>query len=115
MGSARQRMRTLVAGSGVLALIAACLLLVPATEASPHYKRCHNVIIRNSNGSVFTQTNGLFVARGSCRLARRLARRYLSFEGEGRRPTLGFKCSGGSDGVACHRNGKRVTWGYYYD
>lgn len=84
-------------------------------SASTGYKRCRDVVIRNGDGSIYTQTDGLFAKHASCGLARRLARRYLSNDGVRPPRTLGFTCSGGSDGVACSKGRKRVTWGYYFD
>lgn len=88
----------------------------PANAAS--YKRCADVIIRTGDGGVYTRTRGLFHLRASCKTARSVARRYLSAsEGNaGRAPRpLGFRCRGGSDGVACKKGRQRVTWGYYHD
>lgn len=79
------------------------------------YNRCRDVVIRNSDGGVYTRTRGLFQKNASCRLARKLARRYLANDGIRPPRTLGFICDGGSDGVACSNGEKRVTWGYYYD
>jgi hypothetical protein len=79
------------------------------------YHRCRDVVIRNTSGGIYTRTHGLFGKRASCRLARRLARRYLSNDGIRPPRILGFACEGGSDGVACRRGHQRVTWGYYFD
>jgi hypothetical protein len=102
--------------AGVLAAVA------PGGQSSANaakVKRCRDVIIRNPDGSVYTRTHGLFAIRTSCSKARRVARIYLHrAEGNGSgRPVrpLGFTCSGGSDGVACHKGRRRVSWGYYYD
>lgn len=79
------------------------------------YERCKNVVIRNQDGSVYTRTNGLFVLKTSCRVGRAVAHKYLVNDGAKGGKTLGFKCDGGSDGVACEKGPKRVTWGYYFD
>lgn len=79
------------------------------------YDRCRDVIIRNQDGSVYTRTNGLFVLKTSCRVGRAVAHKYLADDGVRGGKTLGFKCRGGSDGVACEKSRKRVTWGYYFD
>ena len=87
----------------------------PNADAAARYKRCRNVVITNPAGGVYTRTHGLFVSRGSCRLARRVARRYLINDGAGVKRPYGFRCAGGADGVACRKGRIRVTWGYYYD
>ena len=81
-------------------------------------QRCRDVVLYNAPGVVFTQTRGLWAIRTSCRIARVVSRRYLS-RSEGNagprvRP-LGFRCSGGADGVACRKGKRTVTWGYYID
>lgn len=84
-------------------------------SASSAYKRCHDVTLRNPNGSIYTRTSGLFAKHATCALARRLARVYLSNDAEHDEPVLGFTCSGGGDGVACVKGRRHVTWGYYFD
>lgn len=94
------------------------LFYAAETATAAGYKRCADVIIRNGDGGVYTRTRGLFHLRASCRTARTVARRYLSgIEGNaGLAPRpLGFRCSGGQDGVACKKGRQRVTWGYYQD
>ncbi len=90
---------------------------VEQADASP-YKRCSDVIIRNGDGSVYTRTYGLWAHRVSCRTARTVSRRYLQGAegnaGPAPRP-LGFRCEGGSDGVACKKGRKRISWGFYAD
>jgi hypothetical protein len=104
-----------------LLLFVALLLLVPAgavraeADTASAYKRCRDIVLRNPDGSIYTQTHGLFEKHAACGLARRLARRYLSDDGVRPARILGFVCSGGSDGVACRKGRKRVTWGYYFD
>lgn len=80
------------------------------------YKRCSDVFIYQ-NGQLYTRTNGLFQKHTTCRVARRVARKYLSgSEGSEQAPhPYGYRCSGGEDGVACRKGRKRITWGYYYD
>jgi hypothetical protein len=116
-------------GMGVLkqraVLSVATVLIVSATtfaatapaapSASRSYKLCKNVVIRNSDESVYTRTHGLFVERTNCGTGRRVARKYLVDDGDGAKNPLGFHCSGGTDGVACRNGRKKVTWGYTYD
>ena len=89
---------------------------LPRLERGVEYRRCRDVVIRNPDGGVYTQTEGLFQKRTGCRVARRLARKYMANDGIHPPRTLGFTCEGGSDGVACRKGvKKRVTWGYYFD
>ncbi len=101
------------------AFVCSCIIAAPAdagiSESRSGYERCDDVIIRNSDGSVYTRTHGLFVKNVGCHKGRRVARKYLVDDGAGPKNPLGFSCSGGSDGVACRKGRKHVTWGYYFD
>lgn len=82
---------------------------VSGLRASKHH--CRDVVIRNGNGSIFTRTYGLSKRRVPCTTARQVARKFISFEGEGGPPRpLGFKCSFTSRGVKCKRGYQRVDW-----
>lgn len=98
------------------ALVASIIFTGTLADAgAADYKRCKNVYIRQ-NGQIIQRTHGLFQKRSSCRVARKVARAYLSTEAyEGAFRPYGYKCSGGLDGVACHKGSRRITWGSYYD
>lgn len=87
------------------------------TSAASDYRRCAGVVLSNGSADAHTSTEAVFVDGVTCHKGRRVARRYMkAHERGGRRSRpFGFKCSGGDDGVACERDGRRVTWGYYYD
>lgn len=112
--------RRLLALLGATAALAATAMAGPASEQADaaSYKRCSDVVLRTGDGSVYTQTQGLWAKRASCRTARRVARSYMQGAegnaGAAPRP-LGYRCAGGADGVACKKGRKRITWGYYID
>ena len=82
---------------------------VSVLRVSKHH--CRDVVIRNGNGSIFTRTYGLSKRRVPCTTARQVARKFISFEGEGGPPRpLGFKCSFTSRGVKCKRGYQLVDW-----
>jgi hypothetical protein len=77
---------------------------------SPSYRPCRDVVIRNGDGSVYTQTVGLARRSTTCALARRVARRVMSDDGEGIPSPLGFACSRAAGGFLCSRGAQRVRW-----
>jgi hypothetical protein len=110
-------MRRLTAGLALLMVLIAWAPAAASAAPNSGFKRCKNVVIRTGIGTVYTQTNGLFQRNTSCTEARKVARRYLSgSEGNEATPRpLGYRCSGGADGVSCKKGRKIVTWGYYQD
>jgi len=103
----------------LVACLLYCLLLGGsfADRALAGYKRCGGVALPGGSLDKHTKTEEVFASGTDCRTARRVARIYLrEREARGRtvRP-LGFRCSGGADGVACRKGKRRVTWGYYFD
>ena len=98
--------------SGVLALGFILTMMAVTSgqaEASARFERCRDVVIQN-----YTGTDGLFVAHGSCKLARKVARTYLVNDGAAPHQPLGFRCSSFKDysGVTCRKGRKRVRWHY---
>jgi hypothetical protein len=77
---------------------------------SPSYRHCRDVVIRNSDGSIYTQTVGLARRSATCALARRVARRVMAHDGEGIASPLGFTCLRAADGFRCSRGAQRVKW-----
>jgi hypothetical protein len=89
----------------------------PASAERAASRRCNNVVVRDHEGNVYTQTNGLWAIKVRCRKARRVARHYLTHSEGNADPVrpYGFRCRGGEDGVSCRKGTRIVTWGWYYD
>lgn len=94
----------------------ACLAAAAPASAAP-LKNCGAATYK-VNGVVYTKTDALWQRRTSCKTARAVFRAYVrGTEGAETRPRRfhGYRCTGGSDGVSCHRGKRLVTWGWYYD
>lgn len=104
------RLLTVVGTS--LFIASSTMLVLPA--AGTGASRCHDVIIRNSGGSVYTRTRGLFASHVRCSTARRVAYGYLVVDGEGPKRPLGYRCRSRSDGrgVTCSKGHGSVRWKY---
>jgi hypothetical protein len=74
------------------------------------YSHCRDVVIRNADGSVYTQSVGLARRSARCGLARRIARRVMRSDGEDIPSPLGFTCLRESGGFICSRGAQRVRW-----
>jgi hypothetical protein len=105
---------SVIVSAALLVPMGSCVASSPAVR-SVAYQRCKDVVIRNEDGSVYTQTKGLFQKNAGCAPARRLAHRYLANDGVRPATLLGYTCTGGVDGVSCKRGNRRITWGYYID
>jgi hypothetical protein len=115
--NARSSLRSAVSRAvRLLALACAACLLVPAVgalartaETAP--KRCRDVVLLTGSGAVYARTHRLRAQHASCRLARRVARKYLhGNEGERRLAPFGFHCRNDSRAVVCRRGDRRVRW-----
>lgn len=90
----------------------------PPLASAAFYTRCAGVVLPGGSPNDRTSTVGaVWALHVGCRTARRVAHIYMSVhERQGRSVhPLGFRCSGGADGVACRQGRRRVTWGYYWD
>lgn len=86
---------------------------LPAAGAAG-MRQCRDVVIRNYDGGIYSQTDGLFAKGVSCRRARQIAHAVMVDDGESIPQPHGFHCVSRSDGtgVGCRRGGKRVSWRY---
>lgn len=108
-----------IASLAVLFIFAAAVgsaVTFPA-PAEARSSSCANAVIRNQNGTIYTQTRNLRATRVSCRTARRVALDILhGTEGteNPRSRSHGFTCSAKSTGtgVACRSGSRLITWSY---
>lgn len=80
--------------------------------------RCPEVVLFNSDGTVYTGTKGLSATRVRCTLARAVARDFL-MRAEGNPEILRpfrFRCTYRRNGIAvrCQRGGQIVSWRFYF-
>jgi hypothetical protein len=72
-------------------------------------RRCKDLLIRNASGGIFNRTTRLRATRTTCRVARRVARGYLTATSGAPRP-YGYRCRGTTTGVLCTKGLARVSW-----
>ena len=98
-------------------LLTMIVLIGVLPNASAKSRNCTDVVLRNPNGSVWTQTHLLIAVGTTCRRARKVARYYLSHsEGNDQTPRpYGYRCRAWRDsaGVDCRRRRALVSWGYH--
>lgn len=97
-----------------LILVLPLLLSLGFTRQShaASYVYCEDVVIYQGDGSIYTQTVNLKKKHTSCKIARSVARQWLSgAEGSATEPhPHGFRCRGGDNGMTCRKGNRRVVW-----
>lgn len=97
-----------------LILVLPLLLLfgISGQAQAASYSYCEDVVIYQGDGSIYTQTVNLKKKRTSCKIARSVARQWLSeAEGSATEPhPHGYRCRGGDNGITCRKGKRRVVW-----